>query len=110
MNVAGNDRGSERAALLIGILIDAHAREDERDDAAMDLEFFSGAPVESALIDTIRTEKFSSVLAQKCAESLAGIWALEGRVNQDFFDELEGPAKDEVVGILSARAPDLLPS
>lgn len=108
-HAGGNDRASERAAQLVSILVDASAREDERDDAAMDLEFFPGTQVESALIDTIRTESFSSVLAQTCAESLAGIWAREGRINQGFFAELEGPAKDEVIGILSARAPDLLP-
>jgi hypothetical protein len=105
-----NCHSSERAALLISILTDPRAREDERDDAAMDLEFFSGTLVESALAETIRKEEFSSVLAQTCAESLAGIWAREGRIDQDFFDELKGQAKNEVIGILSARAPDLLSS
>jgi hypothetical protein len=104
-----NRHGGERAAQLISILTDPHGREDERDDAAMDLESFSGPLVESALAETIRNEEFSSVLAATCAESLAGIWAREGRINQDFFDELKGSAKDEVIGILSARAPDLLP-
>jgi len=53
-----------RAPQLIAILMDPRARADERDDAAVDLEFFSGAEVESALAETIRTEEFSSVLAQ----------------------------------------------
>jgi hypothetical protein len=101
---------SERATQLISILTDTRAREDERDDAAMYLESFSGTLVESALADTIRKEEFETVLAQTCAESLAGIWAREGRINQDLFDELKGPAKNEVIGVLSARAPDLLPS
>ena len=100
----------DHSAQLIAILTDPHAREDERDDAAMDLEFFSGPEVESALAETIRNEGFSSVLAQTAAESLAGIWAREGRIDQGLFDELKGQARYEVLGILSARAPHLIPS
>lgn len=69
----------ERAVLLVGILDDPTAREDEKSDAAMDLEFFSGPLVESGLIRIIRAEDFTSVLAQECAGSLGGIWARTGR-------------------------------
>ncbi|MCX4767905.1 hypothetical protein OG562_44615 [Streptomyces sp. NBC_01275] len=99
----------ERAVLLVGILDDPAAREDEKSDAAMDLEFFSGPLVESCLIRIIRAEGFTSVLAQECAESLGGIWARTGRVDLAFMAELRGAAKDEVFGILGARAPHLLP-
>jgi hypothetical protein len=99
----------ERAVLLVGILDDPAAREDEKDDAAMDLEDFSGPLVESCLIRIIRAEDFTSVLAQQCAESLGGIWARVGRVDPAFMAELRGPAKDEVFGILGIRAPYLLP-
>ncbi|MER6956186.1 hypothetical protein [Streptomyces sp. NPDC000618] len=99
----------ERAVLLVGILDDPAAREDEKSDAAMDLEFFSGRLVESCLIRVIRAEGFTSVLAQECAESLGGIWARTGRVDVGFMAELRGAAKDEVFGILGARAPHLLP-
>lgn len=103
----GNTGG--RGALLVAILADPHARDDERDDAAMDLEFYSGPLAESALADTIRNEGFSSVLAQTCAESLAGIWAREGRIDEEFLKELRGQAKEQVITILSARAPHLIP-
>lgn len=99
----------ERAVLLVGILDDPTAREDEKSDAAMDLEFFSGPLVESGLIRIIRAEDFTSVLAQECAESLGGIWARTGRVDLAFMTELRGPAKNEVFGILGVRAPHLLP-
>ncbi|MFF7751864.1 hypothetical protein ACFZCP_22000 [Streptomyces sp. NPDC007971] len=99
----------ERAVLLVGILDDPAAREDEKDDAAMYLEDFSGPLVESGLIRTIRAEDFTSVLAQQCAESLGGIWARTGHVDPAFMAELRGPAKDEVFGILGIRAPHLLP-
>ncbi|MER7678297.1 hypothetical protein [Streptomyces sp. NPDC096934] len=99
----------ERAVLLVGILDDPAAREDEKYDAAMYLEDFPGPFVESALIRTIHSEDFSSVLAQHCAESLAGIWAQQGRIDQDFFPELRRTALDEVLGVLGARAPHLIP-
>ncbi|KUM89736.1 hypothetical protein AQI88_39435 [Streptomyces cellostaticus] len=99
----------ERAVLLVGILDDPMAREDEKYDAAWDLEFLSGPFVESSLARIIRAEDFTSVLAQHCAESLGGIWARAGRVDPDFMAEVRGPAKDEVFGILGVRAPHLLP-
>jgi hypothetical protein len=99
----------ERAALLVGILDDPTAREDEKYDAAMDLEDFSGPLVETCLIRIIRAEDFTSVLAQHCAESLGGIWARTGSVDPAFMAQLRGPAKDEVFGILGIRAPHLLP-
>ncbi|MFI8240481.1 hypothetical protein ACIF83_24915 [Streptomyces sp. NPDC085866] len=98
----------ERAALLVAILDDPTAREDEKSDAAMDLEFHSDPLVETCLIRIIRAEAFTSVLAQQCAESLGGIWARTGRVDPAFMTELRGAAKDEVFGILGIRAPHLL--
>ncbi|MEW1773599.1 hypothetical protein [Streptomyces sp. NPDC086777] len=88
---------------------DSTAREDEQDDAASDLEFLSGPFVEAALIRAIRAGDFHSDLAQRCAESLAGIWAREGHVDPAFLAELRSLAKDEVFGILGVRAPHLLP-
>lgn len=65
----------ERAVALVRLLEDPTAREDERDDAASDLEYLSGPFVEAAVMRVIRAGDFSSDLAQRCAESLAGIWA-----------------------------------
>ncbi|MFG2951058.1 hypothetical protein [Streptomyces adustus] len=95
--------------LLVGVLDDPAAREDEKSDAAMYLEDFSGPLVEWCLIRIIRAGDFTSVLAQQCAESLGGIWARAGRVDPAFMAELRGQAKNEVFGILGDRAPHLLP-
>ncbi|MFJ4783621.1 hypothetical protein [Streptomyces sp. NPDC088794] len=99
----------ERAVLLVRLIEDPMAREDDQDDAASDLEFLSGPFVEAALIRAIRAGDFRSDLAQRCAESLAGIWAREGHVDPAFLAELRSLAKDEVFGILGIRAPHLLP-
>ncbi|MET7473529.1 hypothetical protein ABZT17_04065 [Streptomyces sp. NPDC005648] len=99
----------ERAVLLVRLLEDPTAREDDREDAASDLEFLSGPLVEEALMRAVRDGDFNSVLAQHSAESLGGIWAREGHVDPAFLAELRGLAKEEVFGILRVRAPHLLP-
>ncbi|MFE5140353.1 hypothetical protein ACFRDV_22195 [Streptomyces fagopyri] len=55
----------------------------------------------------VRGSRFGEGIA---AESLAGIWAREGRIDRDFFPELRRTALDEVLGILGARAPHLIPA
>ncbi|MFF3371683.1 hypothetical protein ACFYXF_01855 [Streptomyces sp. NPDC002680] len=97
------------AVQLIAILNDPEAPEADQYDAAMDLEFHGGAWFEQAIFEIIRREDFRSVTAQLCAESLAGIWAREGRIDEAFFRELRNAARNEVLGILGARAPHLIP-
>ncbi|MFJ3759379.1 hypothetical protein [Streptomyces sp. NPDC090080] len=99
----------ERAVLLVCLLEDSTAREDEREEAAWGLEFLSGPFVEAALIRAVRDGDFRSDLAQACAESLAGIWAREGQADAAFLAELRGLAKELIFGILGGRAPHLLP-
>src|SRR4051794_37774687 len=94
---------------LIAILNDPEAPEADQLDAAMELEFHSGPRFEQSIFEILRREDFSSVLAQMCAESLAGIWAREDRIDEEFFPELRRTALDEVLGILGARAPHLIP-
>lgn len=98
-----------RAAQLVSVLRDSCARDDERYDAAIDLEFHAGPLVEDALVDIIRQEGFATVLADMCAESLAGIWAREGRIDEAFIKELRGGSLEQVLAILRARAPRLIP-
>ncbi|MET7779177.1 MULTISPECIES: hypothetical protein [Streptomyces] len=98
------------AVQLLAILNDADAPEGDQLDAAMDLEDHSGAWFEQEIFKILRREQFESVLAQVCAAALAGIWAREGRIDRDFFLELRRTALDEVLGILGARAPHLIPA
>ncbi|NUS27744.1 MAG: hypothetical protein HOV92_26465 [Streptomyces sp.] len=99
----------ERAVLLVCLLEDTTAREDEQEAAASDLELLSGPFVEAALIRAIRDGDFNSDLAQASAESLAGIWAREGHVDGAFLASLRGLSKELIFGILANRAPHLLP-
>ncbi|MEU2623870.1 hypothetical protein ABZ642_38160 [Streptomyces sp. NPDC007157] len=97
------------AVQLLAIINDPTAPEGDQLDAAMDLEDHSGAWFEQEIFEILRREDFSSVLAQMCAASLAGIWAREDRIDEKFFPELRRTALDEVLGILGARAPHLIP-
>ncbi|MFE4823814.1 hypothetical protein ACFRFU_47125 [Streptomyces sp. NPDC056704] len=98
------------AVQLLAILNDADAPEGDQLDAAMDLEDHSGAWFEQEIFKILRREQFASVLAQHCAESLAGIWARQDRIDQGFFPELHGQALREVLSVLRDRAPHLIPA
>ena len=74
--------GDPVAVQLIANLNDPDASEGDQGDAAIDLEYHSGAWFEQAIFEILRREGFTSVLAQMCAESLAGIWAREGRIDK----------------------------
>ncbi|MEU1709052.1 hypothetical protein ABZ478_27455 [Streptomyces sp. NPDC005706] len=78
------------AVQLIAALNDPGVPEGDQPDAAMDLYEHSGPWLEQAVFEILRREDFRSVLAQLCAESLAEIWAREGRVDEAFFPELRG--------------------
>ncbi|MFE7170382.1 hypothetical protein [Streptomyces sp. NPDC057616] len=69
----------------------------------------SRSVLEAPLIRAVRAGEFHSGLAQHGTESLAGIWAGEGHAAPAFLAEPRSPAKEEVFGILGARAPHLLP-
>ncbi|MEZ4742683.1 MAG: hypothetical protein R3B45_09580 [Bdellovibrionota bacterium] len=59
---------------LISVLLDKNAREDERDDAAMDLSSYNEPEVESALFQAIGNHDTPKVVIASCGESLAEIW------------------------------------
>lgn len=82
------------ARLLLAILADPAASEGEKFDAAMGLEFFPGLLVEPSLVRIIPEEGCRSVLAQECAESLAGIWAREDRMTPNSSGSLTGLFRD----------------
>ncbi|MBJ6636825.1 hypothetical protein H4K36_00555 [Streptomyces sp. DHE7-1] len=63
-----------RTILLVEILDAPAAREDEEDDVVMYLEDLGSPFVASDLVRTIRAGD-SPGLAQRCTESLGGIWA-----------------------------------
>jgi hypothetical protein len=68
----------EQPAGLIQVLLNREARQDERDDAAMDLESYPEEDVIEALLAIISSPGEDEELVASCLESLGGIWAASG--------------------------------
>ncbi len=75
----------DRVQLLIDILLDKTAREDEREDAAMDLSKYADKRVLNALLQIASdTKEDNSFLTGDCAESFGEIC-----VRMHWFDPME---------------------
>jgi hypothetical protein len=97
------------ASALISVLLDGTAREDERDDAAMDLSAFDEPEVHAALARVATDPAESELVAGSAGESLAELWAARGAVDRAVFERLVPVARAEAAGVLGRRAPKLLP-
>lgn len=92
---------------LIAILLDSAAREDERDDAAMDLADFDGDDVVHALFTVATDESYPSDMVKgSCGESLALIWVRTGNINLTLLKQLDGTAFQEAIGLIKANHPE----
>ncbi|XVU28665.1 hypothetical protein ACQPZJ_16910 [Actinoplanes sp. CA-054009] len=100
---------SSSASALIAVLLDATAREDERDDAAMDLSAHDEPEVHVALARVAVDPAESELVAGSAGESLAELWAARKAIDHMVFDRLVPVARAEAVGVLRRRAPGLLP-
>jgi hypothetical protein len=100
---------SPTARALIAVLLDGNAREDERDDAAMDLSAFDEPEVHAALARVATDPAENDLVAGSAGESLAELWAARGALDRAVLERLTPAARAEATGILTARAPQLLP-
>ena len=92
---------------LIDILLDATAREDERDDAAIDLGYFEGHEVVQALFTVAMDASFQSEMVKgSCGESLASVWVRTGEIDFGLLSQLEGTAFNEAVAIIKEKRKD----
>lgn len=78
---------------LISVLLDRTARIDERDDAAMDLEAYSGEHVVKALVDVASSPVEDELVLASAAESLGRILARDGGCPEDLLASLRPDAK-----------------
>ncbi|WP_225802732.1 hypothetical protein [Streptomyces sp. NK15101] len=91
-----------RPAGLISILLDGTARIDERDDAAMDLEAYSGEHVVQALVDVAGSPVEDELVLASAAESLGRIPARDGGCPEDLLLSLRPDAKRIAEEVLRA--------
>lgn len=79
---------STKIDLLIMILIDKTAREDERDDAAMDLGKFDDAKALDTLLKIACDPDENATILDSCGESIAKILIRRKNHRQDIVDQL----------------------
>lgn len=92
---------------LIAVLLDSTAREDERDDAAMDLADFDGYDVVEALYTVAADQSLQSEMIKgSCGESLASIWIRTGTIDFELLSRLEGTAKTEALWSIKVNRSD----
>ncbi|MFJ6435384.1 hypothetical protein [Streptomyces sp. NPDC091416] len=87
---------------LISVLLNRAARVDERDDAAMDLEAYSGEHVVKALIDVTSSPVEDELVLDSAAESLGRILARDGGCPEELLVSLRPDAKRMVEEMLRA--------
>jgi hypothetical protein len=96
---------------LIQVLLDSHARQDERWDAAGDLDDYPTPEAVAALASIATSAEVAEAdetLAEIAAASLATIWAALGAMDYETYDVLPGLGHRQAEAILRARAPQLL--
>jgi hypothetical protein len=98
----------DKVDLLINILLDDTAREDEKDDAAMDLGKYDDDRALVALSQVGSNPNEDAMVQDSCGESIAEILVTRGRYNKDMIDKLTPVAKDAAYSYIKATKPEWL--
>lgn len=93
---------------LISVLVDATARDDERDDAAMGLRGYDEPEAEEALAKVSIEGEAPDIVLASCGESLAEIWCRKGKINMEILERLTGIVRAEALSYIRASKPALL--
>jgi hypothetical protein len=92
--------------LLINILCDKTAKEDERDDAAMDLGTFNDDRALNALLQVGSNNKENETILDSCGESIAQILITREEFREDILNQLSNPAKQAAFSFIKEVKPD----
>ena len=93
---------------LISVLLDRSAREDERDDAAMDLSLFSSDKVLNALYTVAIDENEDAMILDSCGESLANIWVKRNEIDKEKIRRLSEIAFFSAKQFIKGNKPEWL--
>ncbi len=100
---------NDRVSLLIDILLDYSAREDERDDAAMALGLYDDNRALEALVKIASNpNSLDEGILDVCGESIGQILAKQTVYRKDIIDQLTSVAKDEALAIIKGKKPQWL--
>ncbi len=98
----------DRTKQLIEVLLDRTAREDERDDAAMDLGDYKDLRALDALVKIASDPKEDEMVVDSCAESIGEICVALKYFDEESFKKMVPFAQRIVFGIIMARNPELI--
>ena len=96
----------DKIELLISILLDNAAREDERDDAAMDLGKFDDSRALDALSQIASNPDECETILDSCGESVAKILVRRGDYRKIIFDQLTSTAKRAAYSFIREVKPE----
>jgi len=98
---------TNKISLLIEVLLDKNAREDERDDAAMDLGNYNDDQALNALIK-VATDPLedNDTLSNSCGESIAAIFIKRGQYDRKIVDHLSPSAKNGALAMIQSQRPE----
>jgi hypothetical protein len=98
----------DQVQLLIDILLDKTAREDERDDAAIDLRVHKDVRALDALTKIASDPNEDDVIIDSCAESIGEICVAMNLFNENSFRKMVPFAQKIVFGFIMAHSPKLI--
>ncbi len=98
----------DRVKLLIEVLLDKTAREDERSDAAMDLGKYKDSRAVEALAKTASDPNEDDTIIDDCAVSMAEISIALNEFYENLFKKMVPFAQRIVSGIIMARNPEII--
>jgi hypothetical protein len=99
---------TDKMELLIEILLDRMARDDLRDDAAMDLADYKHKNALDALTQIASDPNEDRMVVNSCAESISEICVGMGYFDEQSFKRLIPFAQKIVFGYIVASKPELI--
>lgn len=89
--------GMSQLTQLIEILLDHHARIDERDDAAIDLGNYDDESALRALLIVASDSLESEIVLASCGESIGAIWRRRAIWSQELLEKMTPAARREII-------------
>ena len=96
----------DRVDLLINILCDQTAREDERHDAAMDLREFDDDRALNILLEVASNPTEENIILDACGESIAEIWVKRSYFDLNMYNKIEPIARRELYRYIKGHKPE----
>lgn len=91
--------------LLITILIDNAAREDERHDAAIDIGAFNDDRALNVLLQIASNPYEEAIILDACGESIAKMLLTRNELRKDLIDKLTPIAKNTAYAFIKEKRP-----